>query len=387
MSADKVKKRPPKLTLDIRGSQSSSAEDNQVSTATSVDEDKRSLDSTVKVRVGDCTNILIAPNELKVTQQLGRGQYGVVERVTHEPSGCEFAVKRVALRPNGERLVMDVDILVKGTDCKNIIKFFGAMIWEGDLWILMELMDCSLDKFYKLAHRGSDSPKHSDNPSKAKLPQTGPCNHLGANIQLGDCNICNPIPEKVLGRMAADIVNALNYLYSIKVIHRDVKPSNILISREGIIKLCDFGISGYLENSIARTYEAGCRAYMAPERIDPPRDRAGYDIKSDVWSFGITMLEIATGRYPYQYGRDFFAQLKAICTDDPPKLTEGRFTEVFQNFLSVCLMKDYESRPKYCALEAHPFIQAYKSLDISAFVSEILCRLCSEVSTNAIDRH
>lgn len=94
----------------------------------------------------------------------------------------------------------------------------------------MELMDTSLDKFYKFIYE--------------KLKQR--------------------IPEPILGKIAVATVNALNYLKEkLKIIHRDVKPSNILLDRKGNIKLCDFGISGQLVDSIARTRDAGCRPYMA----------------------------------------------------------------------------------------------------------------------------
>jgi len=337
------------------------------------------LDSKVKVDIDNHHGIIMSPDNLRVVDQLGRGQYGIVEKVQHLPTGCHLAVKRVALRFGDDderaRLLMDVDILVKGTECKNIIKFYGALIWEGDLWILMELMDCSLDKFYRIAHRKPDTPitltMSRKSPLGSRTPPN-PCTHLNETVQIGNCDLCNPIPERVLGRISADIVNALGYLYSIKVIHRDIKPSNILINHLGIIKLCDFGISGYLVNSVARTYEAGCRPYMAPERIDPPRDRTGYDIKSDVWSFGITMFEIATGRYPYNYARDFFEQLKLICTDEPPRLPEGRFSQAFEDFISQCLRKDYSARPKYDTLMSHPVIFNNKSLDIRDFTVRIL---------------
>lgn len=116
----------------------------------------------------------------------------------------------------------------------------------------MELMDVSLDKFYKTVYK---------NPSKS-------------------------IPEDILGKIAACVVKALNHLYGKKIIHRDVKPSNILVNRAGEVKLCDFGISGILVNSVAKTYDAGCKPYMAPERLLPDKSGAGYDIRSDVWSLG-----------------------------------------------------------------------------------------------------
>lgn len=374
--ASNKKKRPPKLNPIIQVNSQAEPEIVQPSFI-STTSNGSNLDSTVVVDIGDQNKILVSPDNLVVSQQLGRGQYGIVEKVCHGSSGHNFAVKRVPLRPGEDnerkQLLMDVDILVKSTDCKNIIKFYGALIWEGDLWILMELMDCSLDKFYRLAHGKTKTPVIGTSDFRKQFTQVlPPCSHTNTDVQIGECELCNPIPEKVLGRMAADIVNALSYLYSIKVIHRDIKPSNILINKLGIIKLCDFGISGYLVNSVAKTYEAGCRPYMAPERIDPPRDGTGYDIKSDVWSFGITMLEIATGRYPYQNARDFFEQLKRICTDEPPTLPAGRFSRRFEEFISQCLKKDYQSRPKYDALESHLFIQTNKNLDISYFTERFL---------------
>lgn len=94
----------------------------------------------------------------------------------------------------------------------------------------MELMDTSLDKFYKFIYE----------------------------------RLHDRIPEPILGKIAFATVQALNYLKEqLKIIHRDVKPSNILLDRKGNIKLCDFGISGQLVDSIARTKDAGCRPYMA----------------------------------------------------------------------------------------------------------------------------
>ena len=107
-------------------------------------------------------------------------------------------------------------------------------------------------------------------------------------------------------------MKALSYLKEkLKIMHRDVKPSNILLDKSGAIKLCDFGISGQLVDSIAKTRDAGCRPYMAPERIDPQRAR-GYDVRSDVWSLGITLIELATGKFPYPKWNSVFEQLTQV---------------------------------------------------------------------------
>lgn len=85
---------------------------------------------------------------------------------------------------------------------------------------------------------------------------------------------------------------------------------------------------------MAVTFEAGCKPYMAPERINPDPKRKGYDIRSDVWSLGITMMEMATGKFPYETSGNFFQQLKRVCDDEPPRLpADSAFSEDFQDFI------------------------------------------------------
>lgn len=120
---------------------------------------------------------------------------------------------------------MDLDVSMRASDCPSTVQFYGALFREGDVWICMEVMDTSLDKFY------------------TKVFKNG-----------------RRMPEDILGKIAVAVVNALHYLHSrLKVIHRDVKPSNILINRKGEVKMCDFGISGYLVDSVAKTIDAGCK--------------------------------------------------------------------------------------------------------------------------------
>ncbi len=189
------------------------------------------------------------------------------------------------------------------------------------------------------------------------------------------------------------MVRALNYLKEeLKIIHRDVKPSNILLDRRGSIKLCDFGISGKLVDSIAKTRDAGCRPYMAPERIDPTRAR-GYDVRSDVWSLGITLIEVSTGRFPYRKWNSVFDQLQQVVHGDPPRLAHkesGRtFSLEFVNFVNTCLIKEETQRPKYVALLKDPFIKQAESqaaiVNMAGYVSQVLERYDNAVESMDID--
>ena len=148
-----------------------------------------------------------------------------------------------------------------------------------------------------------------------------------------------------------------------KIIHRDVKPSNILMGGEGQIKLCDFGISGKLIDSIAKTRDAGCRPYMAPERIDPDKVAHGYDVRADVLSLDMSLIEISTGKFPYPKWNSVFEQLHQVVNGDPPQLTNDHrdhaepFSAEYLDFVNGnCLVKDTRRRPKYPQLLKHPFM-------------------------------
>ncbi|XP_014246708.1 dual specificity mitogen-activated protein kinase kinase 4-like isoform X2 [Cimex lectularius] len=279
--------------------------------------------------------------------EIGRGGFGTVNKMCHRASNTFMAVKRIRStvdEKEQKQLLMDLEVVMKSNDCPYIVQFYGALFKEGDCWICMELMDTSLDKFYKYIY-----------------------DHLQKRI-----------PELILGKISVATVRALNYLKEkLKIIHRDVKPSNILLDRGGNIKLCDFGISGQLVDSIARTRDAGCRPYMAPERIDPQRGKSGYDVRSDVWSLGITLMEVSTGKFPYPKWKSVFEQLYQVVNGDPPSLKpnyELHFSTEFISFVDTCLIKDETQRPKYNRLLEHPFIKISENSDVdtSLYFSYIL---------------
>lgn len=152
-------------------------------------------------------------------------------------------------------------------------------------------------------------------------------------------------------------MKALQYLKSeLRVIHRDVKLSNMLVNRSGEVKICDYGISGTLINSAATSVGCGCKPYMVPEKIDPESLGLAYDIRSDVWSLGISMTELATGEFPYPPCANQFEQVKMVVIDPAPRLPHNQFSTQF-----VELLQD-------------AFIQKHKgsTYDMAGYVSEIL---------------
>ncbi|XP_055906555.1 dual specificity mitogen-activated protein kinase kinase hemipterous isoform X2 [Eupeodes corollae] len=263
--------------------------------------------------------------DLKHIGDLGNGTSGHVVKMQHIPSGTVIAVKQMRRTGNTEenkRILMDLDVVLKSHDCQYIVQCLGCFVRDPDVWICMELMAMCFDKLLKLSKK--------------------------------------PVPEKILGKVTVATVKALSYLKEKHgVIHRDVKPSNILIDERGNIKLCDFGISGRLVDSKANTRSAGCAAYMAPERIDPKKPK--YDIRADVWSLGITLVELATARSPYEGCNTDFEVLTKVLDSEPPSLPRDKgFSPEFHDFVTKCLTKNHQERPKYPELLEQPFIKAYE---------------------------
>uniref|UniRef100_A0A8D3B369 Dual specificity mitogen-activated protein kinase kinase 7 n=1 Tax=Scophthalmus maximus TaxID=52904 RepID=A0A8D3B369_SCOMX len=276
--------------------------------------------------------------------EIGSGTCGQVFKVRFKKTGHVIAVKqmrRTGNKDENKRILMDLDVVLKSHDCPYIIQCYGAIVTSTDVFIAMELMGTCAEKLKK--------------------------------------RIQGPIPERILGKMTVavsggnthrdgeSIVKALLYLKEKHgVIHRDVKPSNILLDAKGQIKLCDFGISGRLVDSKAKTRSAGCAAYMAPERIDPPDPtKPDYDIRADVWSLGISLVELATGQFPYKNCKTDFEVLTKVLQEDPPLLPLGMgFSLDFQSFVKDCLTKDHRKRPKYDRLLEHNFIRRYEVLEV-----------------------
>ncbi|KZT51021.1 kinase-like protein [Calocera cornea HHB12733] len=215
--------------------------------------------ATLDLGDGRGEKIELKSEDLRAVCELGQGNGGTVSKVLHVPTGKTMARKLVLIDAKPavrKQILRELQIM---HDCRSeyIISFFGAFVADPHICICMECADKgSFDQIYK---------------------------RIGA------------IDVDVVAQVALAVLEGLTYLYDAhRIIHRDIKPSNILFNSAGQIKLCDFGVSGELINSIADTF-VGTSTYMSPERIQG----AQYTVKSDVWSLGITLIELALGRFPF----------------------------------------------------------------------------------------
>ncbi|PIC18400.1 hypothetical protein B9Z55_024306 [Caenorhabditis nigoni] len=168
------------------------------------------------------------------------------------------------------------------------------------------------------------------------------------------------IPEFVIGRIVCSVVHALWFLKEkMNIIHRDIKPSNILIDNDGRVKICDFGISGILQDSLAVS-AVGCQQYTAPEiNAQALIFSPGYSIKSDIWSLGITIFELATLTLPYPADLQEFALTACINSSAPPRLKKGEHSDILVDFVEKLLQFDIDNRPNLTGVQELAFFREH----------------------------
>lgn len=187
--------------------------------------------------------------------------------------------------------------------------------------------------------------------------------------------------EKVLGKVAEGVLQGLTYLHGKKIIHRDIKPSNILLCRNGDVKLCDFGVSGDFGTKGEANTFIGTSYYMAPERITGQ----SYTITSDVWSTGVTLLEVAQHRFPFpadgtemQPRAGLIDLLTYIVRQEIPKLKDEPaasifWTENFKYFIECCLEKEPSRRATPWRMLEHPWMveMRTKRVNMARYLAQV----------------
>eukprot|EP00050_Salpingoeca_kvevrii_P000622 m.152463 g.152463 ORF g.152463 m.152463 type:complete len:419 (-) comp10162_c1_seq3:89-1345(-) len=308
-------------------------------------ETRRTLEDILKEHVGfirlNLKTIPCSRGDFVDVGELGAGAFGEVRRVRHSPSGKLLAVKQMRASSDtaeAERRLLQEIQCIRSANNRHIVSYYGLDVFEGDIYIYMELMLMSLDTMYNQV-----------------------------------ASLGTVIPERVLGKIAVSMLRGIIYLLlSLNVMHRDIKPSNVLLGEDGSIKLCDFGISKAMEKSTVRS-AVGCEMYMAPERLNPETARNSYDVRSDVWSYGLTLLELAMLEFPYPCERtssDIFRLIAVIVHGSVPEFPEG-YSESFENFVEFCLQKNRTKRPKFTEPpETAPWPGAAHSLVQHPFVEE-----------------
>ena len=255
--------------------------------------------------------------EVEMDSFLGRGAGGIVTRAVHRPTGTILAIKQVQLSDKSKRdqLMNDVRTLIQSQNCEFLVRLYAAYFHQktGRVHLALELMDMgSLQDVLK--------------------------------------RISGPIPERFIPTLMWQIVKGLEFLHSHKHIHRDIKPGNVLLNSSGVAKLSDFGISKTLDNTanICDTF-VGTATYMSPERAIG-RD---YSFSSDIWSLGMVLYEVATGRFPFPQMASFPVLFDHLCNRPEPRLDTSIFSNVLCDLVSLCLQRDPLKRPTASQLLNH----------------------------------
>ncbi|KAJ1647484.1 MAP kinase kinase (MEK) [Coemansia erecta] len=254
--------------------------------------------------------------DLIIGKPMGEGAGGTVVKATHRPTQTPMALKFIRADFNIRQQILKELQILHECNSPYIVSFYGAYPKDNGVQVCLEYMDLrSFDFIYR---------------------KNG------------------PIPVPVIGQVTFSVLQGLKYLYEdLRVMHRDIKPSNILFNSLGFIKLCDFGISKEMVNSIANTF-VGTASYMSPERMNG----GSYTVKSDIWSFGLTLMELALGRYPLRAEGDsmsIFEMLSYINTETLPTLSQDEFPLGLCDLVAKCLIKDPNARPTLKDLLNHPY--------------------------------
>ena len=258
--------------------------------------------------------------EFDLIELIGQGNYGRVYKAIHKKTGKIYCAKIAYIEKTNEveSFKKEINIL---SQCNNqyIVRYYDSYIKGHQIWIILEFCDGgSLYELIKI------------------LPRN--------------------LNEEEIASIIYMILKGLVFLHENKKIHRDVKTENILLTHEGIAKLADFGVSTQLMHSFSKKItKIGTPFYMSPEVIMQNK----YDYKCDIWSLGITLIEMAEGEPPFAKVKGYWV-LKKIITHPPKGLkNKEKWSKEFNDFVEKCLIYEPEKRSSAKELLKHPFINKY----------------------------
>uniref|UniRef100_A0A4W4FGF1 non-specific serine/threonine protein kinase n=1 Tax=Electrophorus electricus TaxID=8005 RepID=A0A4W4FGF1_ELEEL len=265
----------------------------------------------------------------ELVEVVGNGTYGQVYKGRHVKTGQLAAIKVMDVtEEEEEEIKAEINMLKKYSHHRNIATYYGAFVkksppgHDDQLWLVMEFCGA------------------------------GSVTDLVKNTK------GNSLKEDWIAYICREILRGLSHLHAHKVIHRDIKGQNVLLTENAEVKLVDFGVSAQLDRTVGRRNTfIGTPYWMAPEVIacDENPDST-YDYRSDIWSLGITAIEMAEGAPPLCDMHPMRA-LFLIPRNPPPKLKSKKWSKKFIDFIEGCLVKTYQSRPSTEQLLKHSFIR------------------------------